>query len=115
VGGAIGVAGIVAADGRGARLEVAALTVVTLAGFLARARWTGMPPALLAAWTFTPAIVLNLQERGEGTMFLLVVALCHLVVVTPDGLTRLIAGGAAVLTPAAIQAATRRTGDGRSG
>ncbi|MGI8778183.1 MAG: sensor histidine kinase [Acidimicrobiales bacterium] len=103
VGGAIGIAGVAAAHGIGARLEVAALTVVTLAGFVAKSRWPGMPTALLVAWTFTPAIVLNLQERGEGTMFLLVVALCYLVLVTPDRLTRIAAGTAAVLAPPVVQ------------
>ncbi|MGI9033180.1 MAG: sensor histidine kinase, partial [Acidimicrobiales bacterium] len=59
---------------------------------------------ILVAWTFSPAIVLSLQERGEGTMFLLVVAVCFVVLVTPDGRTRTVAGTLAVLAPAAIQA-----------
>lgn len=59
VGAAIGLAGVVAADGGGARLEVAAFTVVTLTGFLAKARWPGLPPMLLAVWTFGPPVVLN--------------------------------------------------------
>jgi signal transduction histidine kinase len=103
VGGVIGIAGVAAAHGTGARLEVAALTVVTLAGFVAKSRWPGMPAALLVACTFTPAIVLKLQERSEGTMFLLVVALCYLVLVTPDRLTRIAAGTAAVLAPPVVQ------------
>ena len=75
VAGALGLVGVVAADGSAARLEVATLTVITLAGFVAHARWPRMPAVLLATWTFVPAIVLSLRERGEGTMFLLVVAL----------------------------------------
>jgi len=63
-----------------------------------------MPPALLVAWTFTPAVVLNVRERGEGTMFLLVVALSFLVLVTPDRRSRLVAGVVAVLAPPVIQA-----------
>lgn len=104
VAAAVGVAGLIATDGAGARLEVAALTVVTIGGFLAKARWPRLPPAVLAVWTFTPAIALNLQQRDEGTMFLLVVALGFFVLVTPDRGTRLVVGVSAVLTPALIQA-----------
>jgi signal transduction histidine kinase len=100
---AVGLAGVVAADGTAARGEVAALTAVTVAGFVARARWAAMPPVLLVAWTFGPAIVLNLRERGEGTMFLLVVALCYLVLVTPDRRVRVVAGAVAVLSPPVVQ------------
>lgn len=104
VAGAVGLAGVVAAEGPLARLEVAVLTAVTLTGFFARSRWSRLPPVLLVIWTFGPAIVLNLRARGEGTMFLLVVALCFLVLVTPDWRTRLVAGTVALLAPLAIQA-----------
>ncbi len=104
VAGVVGLAGVVAAGGSAARFEVAVLTAVTVAGFLAHARWPGMPPALLAAWTFSPAVVLNLRMRGEGTMFLLVVSLSFLVLVTPDRRTRLVAGVVAVLAPPMVQA-----------
>jgi signal transduction histidine kinase len=59
---------------------------------------------LLAVWTFGPAVALNLQARGEGTMFLLVVALAYLVVVTPDRRMRVAAGVLAVLAPLFVQA-----------
>ena len=104
VAAVVGVAGVAAADGNAARLEVVALTAVTVAGFVARARRPQMPPALLGVWTFAPAIVLNLRERGEGTMFLLVVALSFLILVTPDRRSRTVAGVVAVLSPAVIQA-----------
>lgn len=45
VAAAIGVAGVVVATSTAARVEVAALTAVTTAGFLARARWPRMPAA----------------------------------------------------------------------
>jgi signal transduction histidine kinase len=99
----VGLLTIVVAGDAAARVEIAALTVVTVGGFAARAAWPRMPPLVLAVWTFTPAVVLGLQERGEGTMFLLVVALCFLVVETPDVRTRIAAGAVAVLAPAAIQ------------
>ncbi len=104
VAGAVGLAGVVAAYGRAARLEVATLAAVTLTGFVAHARWPRMPRVILGAWTFVPAIVLNLRERGEGTMFLLVVALSFLILVTPDARTRTVVGVLAVLAPPTIQA-----------
>jgi len=104
VAAVVGVAGVIAADGNAGRLEVAALTTITLTGIAAHSRWPRMPPAVLAGWTFSPAIVLNLRERGEGTMFLLVVALSFLVLVTPDRRARVIAGVVAVLAPPIVQA-----------
>ncbi len=104
VAGAVGLAGVVAAEGTATRLEVAALAAVTLVGFVVHARWPGMPPVVLGAWTFVPAIVLNFRVRGEATMFLLIVALSFLVLVTPDARTRAVAGVIAVLAPPAIQA-----------
>jgi signal transduction histidine kinase len=103
VAAAVGLAGIAAADGRAARLEVAAFTAVTIAGFAARARWR-VPTAVLGVWTFAPAVILNLRHRGEGTMFLLVVAVGFLVLVTPDRRARTCAGVVAVLAPPAVQA-----------
>ncbi|HEV2759562.1 MAG TPA: histidine kinase [Acidimicrobiales bacterium] len=104
VAGAVGIAGVAAAEGRTARLEVAALAAVTMTGFVVHARWPRMPTVVLGLWTFLPAIVLNLRERGEGTMFLLVVALSFLILVTPDPRTRAVFGTLAVLSPPAIHA-----------
>ncbi|MFN2608907.1 MAG: sensor histidine kinase [Acidimicrobiales bacterium] len=103
VAGAVGLADAATAGGVAARVEVAALTAVTLAGFLVAARWPGMPPALLATWTFSPAVVLNLQQRGEGTMFLLVVAVGFVALVTADQVPRLAAAAIAVAIPPVIQ------------
>ncbi|HEX3623771.1 MAG TPA: histidine kinase [Acidimicrobiales bacterium] len=103
VAAGVAAAGVAAADGPAARVEVAALALVMVAGFGAKARWRGLPSPVLAAWTFLPPIVLNLQKRGELTMFLLVVALCFLVVVTPERATRRVAGVIAVLAPPTVQ------------
>ncbi len=103
VAGAVGLIGLVGADGAAARLEVAALASTTVAGFVAHSRWRRMPTLLLGAWTFGPAAALALQARGEANMFLLVVALCYLVLVTPDRRVRLVAGVIAVLVPPAVQ------------
>ncbi len=104
VGAVAGVAGILAARNGTDRLGVAAATVVTLAGFGAKLRWPGLSPLVLASWTFSPAIALNLAGRGEAAMFLLVVAVSFLVLETPDQRTRLVAGSVALLSPAVIQA-----------
>lgn len=103
----VGVLTTAGALGGGAgRAEVALLSAVTVAGIAANDRWR-LPPLVLAVWTFTPAIVLNLQERGEGTMFLLVVALSYFVNVTPGRRARVAAGTVAVLVPAGVQAAVQ--------
>ena len=106
VAAAVGVLGVVGTPGAAARLEVAALSALTVAGFLVASR-RRLPTALLAAWTFAPAIVLALRERGEGTMFLLIVALSYLVLVEDDRRVRIAAGAVAVLTPAAVTLAVR--------
>lgn len=102
----IGVLGTTAAVGRTGRLEVAALSAVAAAGYLTAAR-RPLPTPLLAGWTFAPPVVLALRDRGEGTMFLLIVALSYLVLVEHDRSVRIAAGVAAVLTPAAVQLAVR--------
>jgi hypothetical protein len=38
-----------------------------------------LSPVVLAVWTFGPTMVLNLQARGESSMFVLVVALCFFI------------------------------------
>jgi signal transduction histidine kinase len=97
----IGVLAAASASGAAARVEVAVGSAVTAAGFLVASR-RQLPTAVLVAWTFVPAIVLALRERGEGTMFLLIVALSFVVLVEPDWRMRVAAGGIAVLTPAAV-------------
>ncbi len=62
-----------------------------------------MPTTLLIVWTFAPPVVLNLRERGEATLFMLIVALCLVVLVTDDLRVRVAAGAFAVASPALIQ------------
>lgn len=99
---AIGVLGVIGAPGGTARVEVAALSALTVAGFVVATR-RRLPTPLLAAWTFAPAIVLALRERGEATMFLLVVAVSYLVLVEDDRWVRVAAASVATLSPAAVQ------------
>jgi signal transduction histidine kinase len=99
----VGAVGVLGTDGLEAKIEVVVLTLVTIAGFLAKARWPRLPTAALVVWTFAPAVVLNVQERGEGTMFLLVVAVSFVTYVEPDGRVRAAAGSLAVLLPLLIE------------
>src|SRR5829696_8012319 len=101
---AVGVLGVVGAPDGTARAEVAALSALTVAGFVTAGR-RRLPTPLLAAWTFTPAIVLALRERSEGTMFLLVTAVSYLVLVERDAWVRATAGTIAELSPAAVELA----------
>jgi len=98
----VGAAGVVGGRGGVAgRMEVAALSAVVIVGFLVAARHR-LPTPVLAAWTFAPPIVLALRERGEGTMFLLVVAVSYLVLVEDDRWVRATAGGVAVASPGIV-------------
>jgi signal transduction histidine kinase len=102
----VGVLGTVGADGAGARLEVAALSALSAAGFLVAAR-RRLPTALLAGWTFAPPVVLALRERSEGTYFLLVIAVSFVALVEPDRWVRLAAGLVAVAVPGVVNLAVR--------
>jgi signal transduction histidine kinase len=106
---AIGFVGLLGASGAGAPAEVAAATVITVAGFEAKARWPRLPSLLVAVWTGAPAIVVNLQGRSEGTMFLLVVAASFVALTEPDRRSRLVVGVAGVLAPAFIAAFSSHT------
>jgi signal transduction histidine kinase len=101
---AIGVISLFGASGPGAPAEVATATVLTSAGFEAKARWPRVPSLVLAAWTGVPAIVVNLRGRSEGTLFLLVVATCFVVLTEPDRRIRLAVAAAGVLAPALVAA-----------
>jgi len=102
----VGVLGTLGADSAAAGLEVAALSAVSVAAFLVSRR-RRLPTAVLAAWTFTPPVVLALRERSEGTYFLLIIAVSFLVLVEPDRRVRLAAGLVAVATPGAVELAVQ--------
>lgn len=98
----IGLLGAAVAAGPAARLEVGGLSAAAVVGYLVAAR-RRLPTVLLVAWTFTPSVLLALRHRGEGTMFLLVVAVSLVVLVEDDRWVRLVAGTAATLSPAVVQ------------
>jgi signal transduction histidine kinase len=102
----VGVLGTVGAESGPARLEVAALSAVSVAAYLVYRR-RPLPTAVLAVWTFAPPIALALRQLSEGTYFLLVVAVSFLVLVEPDRRVRLAAGLVAAATPAAVEILVR--------
>ncbi|MDQ1442979.1 MAG: hypothetical protein QOG97_3207 [Acidimicrobiaceae bacterium] len=106
---AVGLVGLLGASGAGGRAEVAAATVITAAGFGAKARWPRLPSLPLAIWTGVPAVVVNLRGRSEGTMFLLVVSTGLVVLTEPDRRIRMAVGAAGVLAPAFVAAVSHHT------
>lgn len=96
----VGVLGTVAEPA--ARVEVAALSAVPVLAYLLSLRWR-LPTALLILWTYVPAVVLLVRDRGEGATFLLIVALSFAVLSTDDRRTRAAAGLLAVAVPPVVQ------------
>jgi hypothetical protein len=107
---AIGLIGAFGQAGAWARVEVVGVALVSAAGFEAKARWTRLPVPLLAVWTFSPPIILNLRHRGEATLMVLVVAVGVVVLTEPDRRLRWALSASAILAPAVIHAATRQPG-----
>jgi signal transduction histidine kinase len=89
------------------RLEVAIVTLIVSAAFLARRQWPSMPTAVLVAWTFTPPFVLNLAHHAEGTLFLIVLATSYVALSEPDGRYRLAVLGVALAIPPIVAVAAR--------
>ncbi|HKA03278.1 MAG TPA: histidine kinase dimerization/phosphoacceptor domain-containing protein, partial [Acidimicrobiales bacterium] len=81
---------------------VAVATVVVVAGYLVRTRWTTMPTAVLLVWTVVPPLILNLRGEAEGTMFLLIVAFSYATLIQPDRRIRIAYCVVAVALPAII-------------
>jgi signal transduction histidine kinase len=106
---AVGGIGVVGASGAGGRLEVAAATVVTAAGFEARTHWPRLPSVVLALWTGAPAVVVNLLRLSEGTMFLLVVTTGFVTLTEPDRRLRLAVGAAGLLAPLFVAVVANHT------
>jgi len=106
---AVGGIGVVGASGAAGRVEVAAATVITAAGFEARARWPRLPSVVLALWTGAPAVVVNLARLSEGTMFLLVVMTGFVTLTEPDRALRLAVGAAGLLAPPFVRVVANPT------
>lgn len=98
------VSAIAVAAAPGHRVEVGALCAVAVAAYVVALRWRP-PTPLLLVWTYGPPVVLVAAGRGEGIVFLLLVAVSFLGLVEDDPRVRVAAGLVALATPAAIQLA----------
>ena len=89
-------------QGPGPGWEIILFGGVQVAAFLTKSKWPSMPTSLLAVWTFAPPLVLNLRGDGEGTMFLLIVAVSYLTLIEPDRRARLVFLAIGVASPVVI-------------
>jgi signal transduction histidine kinase len=105
---AIGLIAAISEPGVWSRAAVVGVALVSAAGFATKARWPRLPGPLLAVWTFTPIIIVNLRQRGEGTLMILVVSVGLLMLTEPDRRVRWTLGAFGVLAPAAIEAVTHQ-------
>ena len=100
---AVLVGGLLTAFSDGHRAAVGAVSAAAVAGYLVALR--RRPPVLvLLVWLYGPPIALLLHWRGEGLVFLIVVALSYLVLLTDDVRLRIAAGLIAVAVPGGVQA-----------
>jgi signal transduction histidine kinase len=100
------VGALLVAFSEGHRVSVAAVSAAVLAGCLVGLRWR-LPTVVLLPWLYGPPVAALLQERGEGVVFLLVVALSYLVLLEDDVRLRVAAGVLAVAVPGAVQLVVR--------
>jgi signal transduction histidine kinase len=91
-------------------LEVVALSAVVVLGFLAKAVWPAIPPAVLLVWTGVPPVMLNARHAGEGTMFLLIIAVSYATLIEPDRRWRMAYGAIGVAVPIVLHGAYEHWG-----
>jgi signal transduction histidine kinase len=91
-------------------LEIVTLSAVVVLGFLAKAVWPGIPPWALLLWTGLPPVYLNARHAGEGTMFLLIVAVSYATLTDGDRRRRIAYGFAGVVTPLVLYGAYEHWG-----
>jgi signal transduction histidine kinase len=96
------VGGLLTAFSDGHRASVGAVSAAAVVGYLVALR--RRPPAVaLLVWLYGPPIALLLHWRGEGLVFLIVVALSYLVLLADDARLRIAAGLIAVAVPGGVQ------------
>jgi signal transduction histidine kinase len=93
---------LLVASSAGHRASVAAVSAAVVAGCLVGLRWR-LPTAVLIPWLYGPPVGSLLHQRGEGVVFLVVVALSYLVLREDDGRLRVAAGVLAVAVPGTVQ------------
>jgi signal transduction histidine kinase len=94
----------------GAELEIAALSLVSVLGFVAKSLRPGLPPVVVLLWTALPPVVMNVRHDGEGTMFLLIVAVSYATLIEPRRAWRIGYGVVGVATPALLHGAYEHWG-----
>jgi signal transduction histidine kinase len=101
----VGVVALLADHPADTSLEVVTLSAVVVLGFLAKSVWPVMPPVVLLLWTGLPPVYLNARHAGEGTMFLLILAVSYATLTEPDRRRRIAYGVVGVATPLLLHSA----------
>ena len=94
--------GLLVATAAGHRGSVAAASAAVVAGCLVGLRLR-LPTAVLIVWLYGPPVASLLHWRGEGVVFLVVIALSYLILREDDTRLRVAAGALAVAVPGAVQ------------
>jgi hypothetical protein len=96
------VGGLLVATSAGHRGSVAAVTAAVVAGCLVGLRLR-LPTPVLIVWLYGPPVASLLDWRGEGLVFLVVIALTYLILREDDVRLRVAAGALAVAVPGGVQ------------
>jgi len=86
-------------------LEIVTLSAVVVLGFVAKAVWPALPAWALLVWTGLPPVYLNARHAGEGTMFLLIIAVSYATLTEADRRRRIAYGVAGIATPLVLHGA----------
>jgi signal transduction histidine kinase len=101
---------LVADHPAGTTLEIVLLGAVVVLGFVAKALRPGIAPVVLALWTGLPPVYLTARHAGEGTMFLLIVAVSYATLTEPERRRRIAYGVVGVATPLVLHGAYEHWG-----
>ena len=96
------VGGLLVGTSAGHRGSMAAVTAAVVAGCLVGLRLR-LPTAVLIVWLYGPPVASLLHWRGEGVVFLVVIALSYLILREDDTRLRVAAGALAVAVPGGVQ------------
>ena len=96
------VGGLLVGTSAGHRGSMAAVTAAVVAGCLVGLRLR-LPTAVLIVWLYGPPVTSLLHWRGEGVVFLVVIALSYLTLREDDIRLRVAAGALGVAVPGAVQ------------
>jgi signal transduction histidine kinase len=89
----------------GAELEVVVLSSVSVLGFVGKSLRPGLPAIVVLLWTGLPPVIMTARHDGEGTMFLLIVAVSYATLIEPRRAWRIAYAVVGVATPALLHGA----------